>query len=219
MFLTLKGKNSSFFSFFFQENSLGFFTTVSLSFYLFSPPFFGLLSLLLIAFFHVAYFLYPDCFSAAFLPGISFLCCCTTSATDFSVFTLHPFPHLPQHRECYGFERFFLLSSFFFLALLPNIWQNKLLHELAFKYFRVPWEPAVLTWNYRASQLWLKTQIRPTCLFEWHIVQENVLLGRLCLWVKALRIAISTSSRFWNHSLIATFIVKCMWYPLDHRGF
>ena len=39
------------------------------------------------------------------------------------------------YRECYGFERVFLLSGVFYLPLFPDIWHNLLLS-------RLPWEPA-----------------------------------------------------------------------------
>ena len=79
---------------------------------------------------------------------------------------------------------------------------------------RDPWEPAVLPWSCRASQLWFETQTRSMCLFDSHSFQQKLLLCRFCLCVKVPRNTISTSSRFWTHSLIATCTVTCMSYAL-----
>ena len=75
-----------------------------------------------------------------------------------------------------------------------------------------------LAWRLQVLPLRFETQIRPIFLFESHSVQQKVLVGRFYLCVKALRNTISTSSRFWTHSLIAIWIVRGMLYPLDHRS-
>ena len=107
---------------------------------------FRLLSLL-IAFFYVTNVLCHDCFFAAFLSGTSFWCCCAVSATDLrklffsqAFLPYAPSPHLPQYRECYGFQRAFLISGVSYLTLFPDI-----LHKLLLS--RFPWEPAVLPWR------------------------------------------------------------------------
>ena len=53
----------------------------------------------------------------------------------------------------------FLLSDFFYLTLLPDIWHNLLLS-------RLPWEPAVLPWRFAGPP----TEVRnadPAYLFVW----------------------------------------------------
>ena len=58
-----------------------------------------------------------------FLSGTWLLCCYATNAKDLGVlwafFALHPFPHLPQNRECYRFERAFLTLRRF-LPYIPS---------------------------------------------------------------------------------------------------
>ena len=65
------------------------------------------------------------CFSSVFISSTFFTMTVFLPGTSFF------------YRECYGFERAFLLSGVFYLALLPDIWHNLLLP-------RLPWEPAVL---------------------------------------------------------------------------
>ena len=117
---------------------------------------------------------------SCYLSGTSFLCCCTASTTDL--------------------RELILPSGAFYLTLLPEIWHNLLLS-------RFPWKPTVFSWRLQGFPLRFETQTRPICLFEAHSTQQKVLIGRFCLCVMALRNAISTSSRFWNHCLIATYIV------------
>ena len=101
----------------------------------------------------------------------------------------------------------FLLSGVFYLTLLRNIWHNLFLST-------PPWEPAVL----HGLPLRFETLTRFICLFESHIVQQNILVGRVYLSVKVLRNTISTSSRFWTHCLIAIYVVMPMSYLLGHRN-
>ena len=81
----------------------------------------------LTAFFHVNNFLYHDCLFAAFLSGNSLLRCCTASATDLrgvflliGDFYLTLLSHLPQYRECYGFERAFFAPKRFLPYTPPS---------------------------------------------------------------------------------------------------
>ena len=178
---------------------------------------------LLIAFFHVINFLYPNCFFAAFLSGTLFLCCCTTSAMDLKEFFLSSgffyLTHLPHichsTTSATDLREIFLPSDLFYLKLLLDIWCNGMFHQPAFK---GSLEQAVLPWSCRAFQPWFETQTRPISLFESHSVQQNIFLGRFYLCVTALRDTISKSSKFWTYSLISTCIVKCMSYRLGHRS-
>ena len=91
--------------FFSSGEHLGFFTTV---FRVFS---------LLIAFFHVTNFLYPDCFFAVFFVRYVVFVLLYGECYGFErafftircVLTYTPSPHLPQYRKCYGSEREFLI--------------------------------------------------------------------------------------------------------------
>ena len=98
----------------------------------------------------------------------------------------------------------FLLSGNFYLTLLPDIWHNLLLS-------RLPLEPEVLPWRFQGLPLRFETQTRPICLFELNKVQQKVLVYRFYLCVRS-RNTIST------YSLIVTYTVKCMSYPLEHRS-
>ena len=123
---------------------------------------------------------------AAFVPGIRLLCCCTGNATEL--------------REPFYPQSFFTLHSFpTFDASTVAILQVQL--DVASTFFFQ---------GCRASE----TQTQPICLFGSHSVQWKVLPRRLYLCVKALQSTISTSSRFWTHSLITTYILKSMSYPL-----
>ena len=169
------------------------FITIFLVFFHFSPDFyhcfFGVFTVDYICSCHQPS-LYPDCF---------LLLSCQV---------LHFCVIVP---ECYRFERtFFLLSGVFYLILLPETWYLLL--------SRLPWELTVLPWRLQGLPLRFGIQTRPICLFELHSVQQKVLFSRFYLYVKALRNTISTSSRFWTHSLIVICIVKHMLYPLGHRG-
>ena len=104
-----------------------------------------------------------------------------------------------------------IFSGAFYLTVLPDIWHNLLLS-------RLPWESAVLPWRLQDLPMRFETQSRSICLCESHSVQQKILIGRFYLCVTALRIAISTSYRFWTHSSIATYIVKRMSYRQGHRG-
>ena len=119
----------------------------------------------------------------AFLSGTLFLCCCTASATDL--------------------RELFLVSGVFYLSLLPEIWHNLLLSRLS-------WEKEIPPWRLQGLPLMFETQIRLICLFESHSVQQKLLDRRFYLCVKALRNTISTSIRYLTHSLIATYVVRCM---------
>ena len=61
-------------------------------------------------------------------------------------------------------------------------------------------------------------QTQPISLSEPHNVKQKVLLGRFYFCIKVLQNAVSTSSRLWNHSLIATYIARCMSYLLSYRS-
>ena len=106
IFLTLKGIKLLFFS----GETLRVFHHCFFRCFHFSSLFFGCFHCWL-HFFMSTTFLYPNCFFAAFLPGNSFLCCCTVNVTVWaSFFTLRcfltytPFPHFPQYPDCYGFD-------------------------------------------------------------------------------------------------------------------
>ena len=125
-----------------------------------------------------------------FLPVSSFLCCCTVSVTDW--------------------RELILLSGILYLTLLPNIWHHLL-------WSRLPQEPALLPWRLQDLPLRFKTQAQPISLSESHSVQQKVVLGRFYLDIKVLQNSVSTSSRLWNHFLIATYIARCMSYLLSYK--
>ena len=177
---------------FFQENALGFFTTVFLEcfhffttvFQLFlfhdciffrSPTFFA--AFCQVHFFHVANFF---CY---FLSGTSFLCCCT--------------------RVLRIWERDFILK-----------------HVLPYSPSRHLAQPAFIKASLGASSSSLKvsdlplsfeTQTRPICLFESHSVQLKVLVGRFYLCVKALRNTISTLNPHFNNYIYCIVHVISTW--------
>ena len=92
----------------------------------------------------------------------------------------------------------FLLSGMFYLPLLSEIWQNLLLSKLS-------WEPAVFFLRLQGLPLRFKTQTKPIfCLNR--SVQQKLSVGRFYLCVKVLQNTISTSFRFWTHSLMAICI-------------
>ena len=112
------------------------------------------------------------------------------------VFTYTSSPHLPQYRECYGYERAFFTSRRF----------------LAYAHYRH------LALGAGSSCLKVATDTPPIYLSESQSVQQKVLVGSFYFCVKALRNTISTSSRLWTHHLIAICIVKRMLYPLGYRS-
>ena len=84
-------------------------------------------------------FISPTFFTVpVFLPGTSFLCCCTTSATDL--------------------RELCLLSDVFYLKLLPDIWHNLLLS-------RFPWGQQFRLEAYRVSHWGSKHRLGH--LFVW----------------------------------------------------
>ena len=89
-----------------------------------------------------------------------------------------PSPHLPQYRKYYRFQTNFLLSGFFYLSLLPDIWNNLL-------WSRLLWKSTFLPWRLQGLPLRFKTQTRPICLLESHSVQQKGLVGRFYLCVEA----------------------------------
>ena len=128
-------------------------------------------------------------------------------------FTLHSFPTFATvPRLLRIWERFFTLREFFLsYTHFPTF-------GTTCNYQGFPGSRQFFhAWRLQVLPLRFQTQIRPICLFESHNVQHKVLVGRFYLCVKALRITISTSSRFWTHSLIAIWI-RGMLYPLDHRS-
>ena len=170
--------------------------------------------LLLIIRFHVTSFTW-----AAFMSGISFLCPPTLPellCVRYCVFVFHHFylscfclwysVFVLLYPKYYGTERAFLPSVVFYLTLLPTFGAS----TVAILQVQLDVASTFFYQGCRASE----TQTRPICLFGSHSVQWKVLLHRFYLCVKALQNTISTSSRFWTHSLIATYILKSMSYPL-----
>ena len=174
----------------------------------------------------LAYFFQPNrhFFMSAFFTLTAFCCsfvkyfilsCCTASATDLrelfllsGIFYLTFFPHICHSTtSAMDFRELFLPSGIFYLTLLPNMWHNNFYWA-----FSGSWQ--FFLEGCRTSQLGLKH--RPgvffVFLFESHSFQQKVLLvGRFYLCV-TLRNTVATCL------LIATWIIKCISYPLDHRS-
>ena len=124
----------------------------------------------------------------------------------------------------------FLLSDVFYVILLLlfatvsqvlQIWENSLypltffnLHSLRRFGTNCFYQP----WRLQGLPLRFETQTQPISLSEPHIVQQKVLLGRFYFCIKVLQNTVSTSSRLWNHSLIATYIARYMSYLLSYRS-
>ena len=169
---------------------------------------------LLIAFFHVTDFLYPDCFLLLFCQVLRF---CVAVPRVLRVwesffypqvfFTLHSFPIFATILQVLWISyRFFYHQAFFTLHSFSTFGTTWCCTNLL---SRVLWELAVLLWSCRSIAL-------TTCMFESHSVHQKVLLGRFYLCVEALRNTISTSFRFWTYSLIASYGDSCISYPLGH---
>ena len=123
-------------------------------------------------------------------------------------------PHICHNiASAMDFIQIFLSSGILYLTLLLDIWNNVMLHQPAFKGSLGAGSSSL---KLQAFQMWFKIQTRSTCLFESHSVHQKVLLWRFYLCVKALRNTISTSFRFWTHSLIASYGDSCISYPLGH---
>ena len=119
--------------------------------FFFSP----LILLLFFECFHFTKFLYRDCF----LSVTSFLCCCTTNATDL--------------------RELFLLSGVLYLTLRPEIWHNLLLS-------RLPWGRQFSLQVCRAFHWCSKHRPGPTVCLS-HTVQQTVFVARFYLCIKVLR--------------------------------
>ena len=127
-----------------------------------------------------------------FLSGTLFLCCCTASATVL--------------RELFLTHRRFLPDT-----------SSRSLKQPAFieAFLGVGSFP----WKFQALSLRFETQTQPISLFESQTAQQKLLVGRFYRCVKVLRNTISNSPRFWTYSVITTYIVRCMSYPLDQRSY
>ena len=166
----------------------------------------------LIEFFHVGNFLHLDCFFPAILLGTSFLCYCNASATDLKehflfseVFYPTLLPHICHNIASATDLRKFILSSRVFTL-------NLLFQHLAQPAFiKAPLGVGSSSFNVAGHPTDVWNTDSPD-LFESHSVQQKVLAGRFYLCVKALRNTIWTFSKFWTCSLIATYIVKCMFW-------
>ena len=212
---------------FFRGTPLGFFKTVFSNLFIFHHWFLQLFFGCFHCWLH--FFTSPIFFTltAFWLLFCQVLCFCTffctASATDlrelfFNSQTLRRFlpysisPHLPQYGKCYGSER-----DFFFFYLWVFFLPYTLSQHLA--------QPAFIKASLGAGSSSLKVAGPPTevrnrsgasvCLNHTGVLRK-VLVGRSYLCVKALWNTISTSSRFWTHTLIATYNIKCISYPLDH---
>ena len=105
-----------------------------------------------------------------------------------------------------NWESLFTLSRFLLYTPSPNLVQaplpfsryNWMLHQPSF--FKVAGPP--------------KHRPGPSVCLDHTVFSERYYPVRFYLRVKALQSTISTSSRFWTHSLIATYILKSMPYPL-----
>ena len=85
-----------------------------------------------------------------------FLCCCIASGTDL--------------------RELFLLTSVFYLTLLPDIWHNLLLS-------RLPWELAVLPWRLQGLLLSEVRNTDPAHLFVWKTQYSAKCISRLVLFI------------------------------------
>ena len=74
----------------------------------------------------------------------------------------------------------FSLFGVFYLTLLPGVWHKLLLS-------RLPWEKLFSLEGCWVIYCWFETQTRRICLFESHIVQQKVLVGRFYLCIRVLR--------------------------------
>ena len=115
--------------------------------------------------------------------------------TAFLLLFVRYFVFVLLYRDCYGFERaFFTLRRF-----LPYTPSHICHGTVSATYLRE------MFFTFRRFYLTLLPDI-------WH----NLLLSKASL--KGLWNTLSTSFRFWTHSLIATHTVKCMSYSLGHRS-
>ena len=85
-----------------------------------------------------------------------FLCCCIASGTDLRELSL--------------------LTSVFYLTLLPDIWHNLLLS-------RLPWELAVLPWRLQGLLLSEVRNTDPAHLFVWKTQYSAKCISRLVLFI------------------------------------
>ena len=177
---------------FFQENALGFFTTVFLECFHFFTTVFQLFL------FHDCIFFRSPTFFAAFCQVHFFM-----SPTFFATFC-QVLRFCVVVRACYGFEK----EIFILKRVLPYSPSRHLA------------QPAFIKASLGASSSSLKvsdlplsfeTQTRPICLFESHSVQLKVLVGRFYLCVKALRNTISTLNPHFNSYIYCIVHVISTW--------
>ena len=132
------------------------------------------------------------------------------------------------YRECYGFKRvFFTLTRF--LSYTPSwhlaqpshtffILHSFLTFGTTFYFIKASLGPAVPPWRWLQDvPLRFKTDLAHLFV-ESHSVQQNVIVSRFYLCVKALRNTISASSMFCTLYLITMCIAKPISYPLSHRS-
>ena len=144
-----------------------------------------------IEFVHVTNFVYHDCFFAAFYQVLRFVL---------------------LYRECYGFERAFYYSQAFFTLHSFTTFGTTCFYQD----FPGSWQFFIEDCS--ASHWVSKYRPSPSVCLDQTVFSKKVLVSRFYLCVKVLWNTISNFFRFSTHSLIATYIVKCMSYPLGHRS-
>ena len=173
------------------------------------------------------------------------MCCCTASATDlrdlfllagvFCLILLPTFAKVPQ--VLWIWENFFYPETFFNLHSFPTFGTTCFYHGFpgsrhffhegcrashwGSKHRSSPYlclNHIMLSKKYYLVGSIFVLQTQPISLSEPHNVKQKVLLGRFYFCIKVLQNAVSTSSRLWNHSLIATYIARYMSYLLSYRS-
>ena len=176
----------------FQENPLGFFTTVFLECFHFSPLFFSCFH------FVIAFF------SGRQLSLLLFVrCTFFMSPTFFGAFC-QVLRFCVVVRACYGFEKeIFILKRVLPYSLSPHLAQHA--------FIKASLGPSSSSLKASDLPLNFETQTRPICLFESHSVQLKVLVGRFYLCVKALRNTISTLNPHFNSYIYCIVHVISTW--------
>ena len=120
------------------------------------------------------------------------LCCCIASATDLR-------------------ELFIILRRFFTLHSFPTFGTTCFYQDFpgSWQFFIEDCSTSHWGSKYRPS---------PSVCLDQTVFSKKVLVSRFYLCVKVLWNTISNFFRFSTHSLIVTYILKCMSYPLGHRS-